>query len=40
MSWNSRWGPYTENYIDFKDMKAGNVLEFKMGPEPSGGMSK
>ena len=24
--------PYTENYIDFKDMKAGNVLEFKMGP--------
>ena len=25
--------PYTENYIDFKDMKAGNVLEFKMGPD-------
>ena len=26
--------PYTKPYMEFKDMKAGNVLEFRMGPEP------
>lgn len=26
--------PYSQSYIDFKDIKAGNVLEFQMGPEP------
>ena len=25
--------PYTENYIDFEDIKAGNVLEFQMSPD-------
>ena len=26
--------PYTKPYIDFKDIKAGNVLRFIMGPDP------
>ena len=26
--------PYTKPYIEFKDIVAGNVLEFRMGPEP------
>ena len=27
--------PYTNPYIDFKDIKAGGTLEFRMGPEPN-----
>ena len=26
--------PYTLPYIDFRDIRAGNVLEFQMGPSP------
>ena len=26
--------PYTKPYIEFKDIVAGNVLEFRMGPDP------
>ena len=27
--------PYEKSYIDYRDIAAGGILEFEMGPEPS-----